>query len=121
VSLSSGHCLLDEVNFDAATYPIAPGSAFLRGGSGDVTCPTAPGGPWITEIKKGLAVLTIQLGSSVSKAHSCVTKSMQDIQTATVRFNSATSAQLITAEHGYNGDMIRQDDTTPLAMFSTTV
>jgi hypothetical protein len=46
---------------------------------------------------------------------------MQDIQTATVRFNSATPAQLITPEYGYNGDMIRQDDTTPLAMFSTAV
>jgi hypothetical protein len=39
---------------------------------------------------------------------------------ATVRFNSATSAQLTTPVHDYSGDITRQDSTTVLAMFSTT-
>jgi hypothetical protein len=39
-------------------------------------------------------------------------------QTATVRFNSATQAQLTTPLHGYSGDMTQQDGTTTLTMFS---
>jgi hypothetical protein len=39
-------------------------------------------------------------------------------QAATVRFNSATQAQLITPGHGYSGDTTRQDGTTMLTMFS---
>jgi hypothetical protein len=38
--------------------------------------------------------------------------------TATVRFNSATHAQLTTPGHGYNSDTTRQDGTTALTMFS---
>jgi hypothetical protein len=34
---------------------------------------------------------------------------------------SAASAQLTTTRHDYSGDMTRQDGTTMLAMFSTTV
>jgi hypothetical protein len=42
--------------------------------SGVATCPTAPGGLWTTWIKKGLATLSTQLGSRVSKSRSCVTE-----------------------------------------------
>jgi hypothetical protein len=37
---------------------------------------------------------------------------------AIVRFNSAMQAQLTIPEHGYSGDMIQQDGTTALTMFS---
>jgi hypothetical protein len=37
---------------------------------------------------------------------------------ATVRFNSATQAELTTPGHDYNGDITRQDGTTSLTMFS---
>jgi hypothetical protein len=40
-------------------------------------------------------------------------------QATTVQFNSATLAQLKTPEHGYSGDMTRQDGTMALTMFST--
>jgi hypothetical protein len=38
--------------------------------------------------------------------------------TVTVRFNSATHAQLTTPRHDYSGDTIRYDGTTALTMFS---
>jgi hypothetical protein len=68
-------------------------------------CPPALGGVWITGIKKGLAALGTQLGSRVSKARSCVTEELVDVQAATLRPYSAASAQLTTHRHGYNGDM----------------
>jgi hypothetical protein len=37
---------------------------------------------------------------------------------ATVRFNSATQAQLTTPGYGYSGDTTRQDGTTALTMFN---
>jgi hypothetical protein len=45
-------------------------------------------------------------------------KRLQDVQTATVRLYSAASAQLTTPEHGYSGDITRQDGTTGRDMFS---
>jgi hypothetical protein len=62
----------------------------------------ALGGLWTTGIKKGLAALGTQLGSRISKAHSCVTEAPADVQAATVRPHSAALAQLITPGHGYN-------------------
>jgi hypothetical protein len=81
-------------------------------------CPTAPGGLWITGIKKGLAALATQLGSCVSMARSCITEAPADVQAAIVRPYSAMSAQLTTLGHGYRGDTTRQDGTTVHAMFS---
>jgi hypothetical protein len=81
-------------------------------------CPTPPGGLWITGIKKSLAALGTQLGSRVSKARSCVTEVPADVQATTVRPYSAVSAQLITPEHGYNGDVTRDDGITLRVMFS---
>jgi hypothetical protein len=77
-----------------------------------------PGGLWTTGIKKGLATLGTQLGSCVFKARSCVTKVPTDMQAATARPYSATSAQLTTPGHGYRGDTTQQDGTTVHAMFS---
>jgi hypothetical protein len=82
-------------------------------------CSTAPGGLWITGIKKDLVALGTQLDSHISNAHSCVTEASVDVHAAIVRLYSAASAQLITPGHGYSGDMTRQDGTTTLAMFST--
>jgi hypothetical protein len=83
VSHGPGPSLLTEVSSDAATCPIAPGSASLRWGptlprvpllrvllpqgesSGATTSPTAPGGLWTTRIKKSLAALGTQPGSRV--------------------------------------------------------
>jgi hypothetical protein len=65
----------------------------------------ALGGLWTTGIKKGLAALVTQLGSRVFKACSCVTEAPADVQDATVRPQSATSAQLTTPGHGYSSDM----------------
>jgi hypothetical protein len=79
-----------------------------------------PGGLWTTRIKKYLAALDTQLGSRVFKARSCVAEAPANVQAATIRLYSAASAQLTTPEHGYSGDMTRQDGTTTLAMFSTT-
>jgi hypothetical protein len=82
-------------------------------------CPTAPGGLWTAGIKKGLAALGTQLDLRVSKARSCVTEVLADVQATTVRPYSAVSAQLTTPGHGYSGDMTQKDDTTTLVMFST--
>jgi hypothetical protein len=60
---------------------------------------------WTIGIKKGLAALGTQLGSRVSKAHSCVTEACVDVQAATVRPYSAALAQLTTPGHGYSGDV----------------
>jgi hypothetical protein len=65
-----------------------------------------PDGLWTTGIKKDLAVLGIQLGSRVSKAHSYVTEASADVQAATVCPYSAASAQLTTPIHGYRCDTI---------------
>jgi hypothetical protein len=81
-------------------------------------CPTAPGGLWITGIKKCLAALGIQLGSRVSKSRLCVTEAPVDVQAATVHSYSAASAQLTTSGYGYSGDVTRQDDITEQVMFS---
>jgi hypothetical protein len=70
-------------------------------------------------IKKGLPVLDMQLGSRVSKAHSCVTEAPADVHAAIVSLYSAASTQLTTPVHGYNGDMTRQDGITMLTMFNT--
>jgi hypothetical protein len=43
---------------------------------------------------------------------------LQDVQAATVRFNSATQVQLTTPGHCYSGDTTQQDGTTALTMFS---
>jgi hypothetical protein len=64
----------------------------------------APGGPWITGIKKGLAALGTQLDSHVSKARLCITEAAVDVQDTTVCPYSAVLAQLTTLGHGYNGD-----------------
>jgi hypothetical protein len=89
-----------------------------EGSSGAATCPTAPVGVWTTEIKKGLAALSTQLGSHVSKACTCVTEAPADVQAATVRPYSAASAQLTTPGHGYSGDVTRQAGIMEHAMFS---
>jgi hypothetical protein len=39
-------------------------------------------------------------------------------QAGTVRFNSATQAQLTTPGHGYSGDTTQRDGTTGRARFS---
>jgi hypothetical protein len=78
-----------------------------RGAPGAATCPTAPGGLWTIGIKKGLAALGTQLGSRVSKAHSCITKAPADVQAATLHLYSVASAQLNTPRHGYRGDTTR--------------
>jgi hypothetical protein len=62
----------------------------------------APSGLWTIGIKKGLGVLGTQLGSRVTKVHSCITEALQDMRTrgiiityktcghaTTVRLNSA--------------------------------
>jgi hypothetical protein len=82
-------------------------------------CPTTPGGPWTTGIKKDLAALRTQLGSRVSKARSCATEAPAYVHAATVRLYNAASTQLTTPEHDYRDDMTRQDDTTIRVMFST--
>jgi hypothetical protein len=46
-------------------------------------------------------------------------KRLQDVHVVTMRLYSAASAQLTTFEHGYSGDMIRQEGTMMLATFST--
>jgi hypothetical protein len=81
-------------------------------------CPTAPGGLWTTGIKKALAILGTQLGSRISKARSCVTEALTDVQATTVRPYSVASTQLITPGHGYSGDMVRQNGTTGRVMFN---
>jgi hypothetical protein len=78
----------------------------------------SPGGLWTTGIKKVLAALGTQLGSRVSMARSCVTEMPADVQAATMRLYSVTSAQLTTPRHGYRGDTTQQDGTTVRAMFS---
>jgi hypothetical protein len=70
-------------------------------------CHTASSGLWTTGIKKGLAALGTQLGSRISKAHSCVTEAPIDVQAATVRPYNAASAQLTTLGYGYSGDTTR--------------
>jgi hypothetical protein len=82
-------------------------------------CPMTPGGPWTTGIKKDLAALRTQLGSRVFKARSCATEAPAYVHAATVHLYNAASTQLSTSEHGYRGDMTRQDDTTIRVMFST--
>jgi hypothetical protein len=77
-----------------------------------------PGGLWITGIKKGLAAIDTQLGSHVSKAHSCVTEAPTDVQAATMRPYSTASAQLTISGHGYSGDVTRQDGITGRTMFN---
>jgi hypothetical protein len=72
---------------------------------------------WAVGIKKGLAALGTQLGSRVSRARSCVTEVLGDVQAATVWLYSVASAQLTTPGHGYNGNMTRQDGIMALAMF----
>jgi hypothetical protein len=81
-------------------------------------CPTAPGGLWITGIKKCLAALGTQLGSRVSKSRLCVTEAPVDVHAATVRSYSAASAQLTTSRYDYSGDVTRQDGIREHAMFS---
>jgi hypothetical protein len=45
-------------------------------------------------------------------------RSLQEVHTAKVQFNSATQAQLTTYGHDYSGDTTRQDGTTALGLFS---
>jgi hypothetical protein len=45
-------------------------------------------------------------------------KRLQDVHAAIVWLYSAASAQLITFEHGYSGDMTQYDGITGRAMFS---
>jgi hypothetical protein len=79
----------------------------------------APVRLWTIQIKKGLASLSMQLGSRVSKARSCIAEAPTDVQAATTQLYSAALAQLTTPRHGYSGDMTRQGGTMALAMFST--
>jgi hypothetical protein len=60
----------------------------------------------------------MQLGSGVSMARSCVTEAPEEVQAATVHPYSAASVQLTTPQHGYSGDVTRQDGITGRAMFS---
>jgi hypothetical protein len=60
----------------------------------------------------------MQSGSRISKARSVITEVYADVHAATVRPYSAASAQLITPEHGYSGDVTWQDDITERVMFS---
>jgi hypothetical protein len=99
---------------------MALGSIFLRWKLQCCHVSHGPGGPWTIGIKKGLAVLGMQLGSRVSKTCSCITEALADVQAATVYPYSVASAQLTTPEHGYSGDTTRQDGTTVRDMLSTT-
>jgi hypothetical protein len=83
---------------------VAPASPPREESSSAATYPTAPSEMWAIGIKKGLAAPGTQLGSHVSKA--------------TVRFNSATQAQLTTPGHDYSDDTTRQDGTMGRARFS---
>jgi hypothetical protein len=91
-------------------------SAFLRG---ELRCchVSHSSGLWTTGINKGLAALGTQLGSHVSKAHSCITEVSADVQAATVRLYNTASARLTTPRYDYSGDATQQDSTTGWVIF----
>jgi hypothetical protein len=122
VFLSFGPRLPIEVGSGAAMCPMASGSASPRG---ELRCFHVPHDlqravdhrnkerPSCPRHAPGLAffqsMLTCYQGACKMCGH-----------VATVRFNSATPAQLTTHGHGYSGDTILQDGTMTLTMFSTT-
>jgi N-acetylglucosamine-6-phosphate deacetylase len=82
--------------------------------------PTAPDGLCTTGIKKCLADLGTHLGSHISKARSCVSEALANVQAAIVRSPQCSVGSVDTHIHGYSGDMTRQDGITGRAMFSAT-
>jgi hypothetical protein len=111
VSHGSGPCLPDEVSSGAATYPMALGSASLRG---KLRCCHVSHGPRQAVDHRNKEML------SCPRHARALLRRLQDMHATTMRLYSATSAQLTTPGHDYSGDMTQQDGTTALAMFSTT-
>jgi hypothetical protein len=104
----------------APTLPRGPGLASLRG---ELCCCHVPHAPqWVVDHRNkerpsgprhatGLACDQSTVSCYRGACKACG-------QVATIRFNSATQAQLTTPVHGYSGDTTRYDATTALSMFS---